>query len=64
MIIVHTEKGAKKMIKIDIEMPKTCNNCFCMRFYEEMLCGITNEDIADYAYNDTKPERCPLEEAK
>ena len=55
------------MIKIDIEMPKTCNGCFANGNGE--FCFLMSEKypenvVLDYAWNDTKPSWCPLIEEK
>lgn len=56
------------MIKIDIEMPKTCNGCFANQGSED-CCSLMSDIypknvVLDYSWNDTKPEWCPLIEEK
>ena len=55
------------MIKIDIEMPRTCNGCFAC--YDIEFCNLMDikypdNKVEEHCYNDTKPEWCPLIEEK
>lgn len=63
------------MIKIDIEMPKTCNGCFAAHWDDNTnaLCAIEADrdsdddvliytDILHYMYHGTKPDWCPIKE--
>ena len=55
------------MIKINIEMPKTCNGCFACVSYEDWNCQLKSDnypdnDVTEYVWGGTKPDWCPLEE--
>ena len=50
------------MIKIDIDMPVSCNYCPCVQWANyEVYCGVRKElDVTDNAYKDTRHCMCPL----
>ena len=50
------------MIKIDIEMPRCCKDCFALSA-EEVYCNITGK-LGDYNFNpyEYRMMSCPLEE--
>ena len=50
------------MIKIDIDMPVSCNCCPCRQAdYEALYCGVRNElDVTDNAWEGTRHYMCPL----
>jgi hypothetical protein len=54
------------MITIDIKCPTTCNECFAMTMYDEddfdARCQITDKDVGEHAYNETRPDWCPIHE--
>lgn len=53
------------MIKIDISIPKTCKECFASTFYEcDFNCEIEDKDVTDYAYENEKPDWCPIKEVQ
>ena len=50
------------MIQIDMDMPKTCSDC--RLFHEEYCSASVNELCCDVDIFNTKPDWCPLREAK
>ena len=52
------------MIKINIEMPKCCKECFALSM-EEIYCNITGQ-LGDYNFNpyEYRMPSCPLEEVE
>ena len=50
------------MIKIDIEMPVSCDYCPCLQVYGyEYYCGVRKElDVTDNKWEGTRHCMCPL----
>ena len=50
------------MIKIDIEMPVSCNYCPCLQAdYDALYCGVRKElDVTGNAWEGTRHCMCPL----
>ena len=50
------------MIKIDIDMPVSCNYCPCLQVYGyEYYCGVRKElDVTDNKWEGTRHCMCPL----
>ena len=50
------------MIKIDIDMPVSCNYCPCLQVYGyAYCCGVRKElDVTDNKWEGTKHCMCPL----
>ena len=52
------------MIKINIEMPENCNECFACNMEDECHCTIEWKGNAENVYSGTKPDWCPIEEVE
>ena len=54
------------MIRIDMEMPKTCEDCQFLDFYlgtDRLICKVTDddaEDDEDFDHTQERPDWCPL----
>lgn len=72
----NKNKRGGKMIKINIEKPKSCKDCYFHKFsnaFNSLIClpliAIGEEDLSrikiiDFYKADLRPEWCPLKEVK
>lgn len=66
--MIKVNKGEYKMIKINMDMPRTCSECPFYSGYKWGLCLASNNHIWDrFDFNETyvteyRHEDCPLQE--
>ena len=47
-------------VKIDIEMPKACQDCPCE--YDYIICQLASRRLEAATFTDKRPDWCPLSE--
>ena len=52
------------MIQIDMEMPKSCNECPLQDYHAACSCKAIREYMNTSSYMDSRPEWCPLSKPK